>query len=69
MERVYCQAHGKNSYDKRGAEEVRNAAWRERKAALRIYECPDCGAWHVTSRDAEERGGRKRVTWRQTREK
>lgn len=46
MEREYC--NGKNRYDKRGAQTVRNQRRREGHVKLRIYYCQDCGGWHVT---------------------
>lgn len=46
MEREYC--NGKNRYDKRGAQTVRNQRRRDGHVKLRIYYCPDCGGWHVT---------------------
>lgn len=49
-ERQYCR--GKNVYDKRGAETVRNRRWEEDHVRLRIYNCPRCGGWHVTSKAA-----------------
>lgn len=44
----YCPVQGKNCYDKRGAETARNKRWREDHVRLRIYQCDDCGAWHLT---------------------
>lgn len=65
MQREYCQAHGKNAYDKRGAEEVRNAAWRDRHEALRVYCCPECRRWHVTKNvDRPKEKKPKRKMWR-----
>lgn len=47
-EREYCPAQGKNIYDKRGAETVRNDRWKRDRVKLRIYFCSDCKGWHVT---------------------
>ncbi len=51
--RVYCDEHGKNCYDKRGAETARNKRWKEDHVRLRMYNCPDCGEWHL-SEDTDE---------------
>ena len=56
MERQYC--NGKNMYDKRGAETVRNERMRESHTPLRIYHCDDCGHWHVTHKAARYNGRR-----------
>lgn len=51
MKRTTCNKIG---YTKREAESQRNALShrqsrrRGRVKALRIYECPDCGTWHLT---------------------
>lgn len=47
-ERLYCPEQGKNIYDKRGAETVRNDRWKRDRVKLRIYFCADCKGWHVT---------------------
>lgn len=47
-ERHYCPEQGKNTYDKRGAETVRNKRWKEDRVKLRIYHCRECQGWHVT---------------------
>lgn len=46
MEREFC--NGKNAYDKRGAETIRNKRWREDRVRLRLYHCDECGKWHLT---------------------
>lgn len=47
-ERAYCPEQGKNIYDKRGAETVRNKRWKDDHVKLRVYYCRDCNGWHVT---------------------
>lgn len=44
--------NGKPCYDKRTAETARNRRLRGQKAPdyLRIYHCPKCNHWHLTSR-------------------
>lgn len=58
---TWCEAHQKNGYDKRGAETVRNKRWKEDHEALRIYACPECGAWHVTSKARPPKGKGRRL--------
>lgn len=41
---------GKNAYRSRSeAERVRRSVYRQRTRRLRIYHCPDCHMWHLTS--------------------
>lgn len=40
--------HGKPGYDKKTAVTARNKRYKEDKIKLRIYECPECGKWHLT---------------------
>ncbi len=42
---------GKVCYSKRDAQARRNVKLRHKRDAktLRIYNCPDCGQWHLTS--------------------
>lgn len=58
---TYCDAHQKNGYDKRGAETVRNKRWNEDREVLRIYPCPECGLWHVTSKARPPKGKGRRL--------
>jgi hypothetical protein len=46
---------GKQCYDKRGAESARNRRLRGRNAPdyLRIYHCPRCNCWHLTSKETQ----------------
>ena len=45
----YCPNSGKVCYDKRGAQTAKNARFKQSHAKLRIYDCPHCGYWHLTS--------------------
>ena len=47
----YCEKNGYPS--RRRAEAVRNSVYKQRKARLRIYECPKCHLWHLTSQIGE----------------
>lgn len=44
-----CPATDKPCYDKRGAVTAANRRRHEDRVRLRVYPCPDCGAWHLTS--------------------
>ena len=43
----YCK--GKPSYDKKGALTAKNKRWIDDRIRLRVYHCPDCNLWHLTS--------------------
>jgi hypothetical protein len=43
----YCM--GKVIYDKKGALTVKNKRFEEDHVPLRIYPCPVCHGWHLTS--------------------
>ena len=45
---INCSS-GKNGYSKSQAVGVRNGIYKERPAKLRIYFCPECFMWHLTS--------------------
>jgi hypothetical protein len=45
------RCRGKRKYDKKGAVTVKNDRMRRAHTPLRVYNCPDCHGWHVTSRD------------------
>lgn len=45
----YCRE--KVIYDKRGAITAKNRRFEEDKVALRIYHCPFCNGWHLTSQN------------------
>lgn len=46
---TYCQGNGKVRFSKREAETARNRRMEEDHAELRIYQCPYCNDWHLTS--------------------
>lgn len=39
----------KNGYTKTQVYNVRTSIYKHRKTKLRVYECPDCGKYHLTS--------------------
>lgn len=45
-----CWKMNKQSYDKRGAQTVKNQRERNSGTSLRIYECEFCNHWHLTSK-------------------
>lgn len=45
----YCPESGKVMYDKKGAATAANARRHESHERLRIYPCPACRTWHLTS--------------------
>jgi len=54
---VYC--NGKRRYGSRNeAERTRDWRWEESHVRLRVYECPICFDWHLTS-DVENKVRRK----------
>lgn len=46
----YCPTTGKPCYDKKAAVSAKNARWDEAHVKLRIYPCPHCRCWHLTSK-------------------
>lgn len=44
----YC--HEKPMYDKKSAETAKNRRWKYERIKLRIYQCPECDFWHLTSK-------------------
>jgi len=40
---------GKPCYDKRAAISARNKRWKDDRIRLRVYPCPICNKWHLTS--------------------
>lgn len=53
IQKFNCQ--NKNRYDKKGAISARNLFWRKQHKELRIYHCPICNHWHLTSLIYERR--------------
>lgn len=45
----YELCRGKRVYDKKGALTAKNKRFNDDHVALRIYECPVGGHWHLTS--------------------
>jgi len=45
-----CSMSGKNMYDKKSAQSESNRRYEKEHSLLRIYECPYCNTWHLTSR-------------------
>lgn len=50
--RRYC--YGKPVYDKRAAQTAKNKRMDEGHVRLRIYNCPFCNGWHLTSQVNEK---------------
>lgn len=48
MANEYC--NNKRKYDKKGAVSASNKRMREDRISLRIYPCPKCKGWHLTSK-------------------
>lgn len=46
----HCPETGKPCYDKKTAVTAKNQRWDEDHIKLRIYPCPHCRAWHLTSK-------------------
>lgn len=42
--------HGKNKYSKNEAQRMKGIIGRGRDKAMRIYECEECGKWHLTKK-------------------
>lgn len=51
----FCPTSGKTMFDKKGATTAANYRYQEDHTALRIYPCPFCRAWHLTSRINQQR--------------
>lgn len=41
---------GKVAYDKKGAQSAKNLRYKQDHVQLRIYSCPKCNMWHLTSK-------------------
>jgi hypothetical protein len=50
-QRAKCDRTGKTCFDKKSAVTAKNKREREDHETLRIYECPHCGAWHLTHQE------------------
>lgn len=46
---TYCHDSDKVMFDKKGARTAANDRFRREHEALRIYPCPACKCWHLTS--------------------
>ena len=46
----FCVISGKACYDKKGAVTAANKRWDDAYVKLRVYPCPDCNWWHLSSR-------------------
>lgn len=44
-----CIVSGKVIYDKKGAQSSKNSRFDADHVPLRIYPCPHCSGWHLTS--------------------
>lgn len=55
MEQDIC-VH-KSKYSKKTAQTVRNKRIQDGEKYLRIYNCPNCGSWHLTHKQHEKREG------------
>ena len=44
----------KECYDKKTAKTILNKCKKEHRPECRIYECPECNAWHLTSEEEYE---------------
>lgn len=44
----YCKT-GKPIYDKKTAITAKNKRYRDAHEKLRIYHCPECNGWHLSS--------------------
>lgn len=52
---AHSECDGKNVYQKRTAQQVVNRRAREGERGLRIYQCPRCNYWHLTSKEYDPR--------------
>lgn len=46
----YCETSGKVMFSKKDAATAANKRFKEDHEELRIYPCPYCSHWHLTSR-------------------
>ena len=46
-----CEKTGKVKFDKKNAQTAKNKRYNEDHVGLRIYPCPFCDGWHLTSQE------------------
>ena len=44
------KCRGKTIFDKKGALTSKNDRYKKDHVRLRVYQCPDCNHWHLSSR-------------------
>jgi len=44
------KCRGKTIFDKKGALTSKNDRYKKDHVKLRVYQCPDCNHWHLSSR-------------------
>ena len=49
----------KRGYDKKGAQTMKNVLLKQGVQYLRIYPCPICNNWHLTSKKNNTRNGKR----------
>ncbi len=49
-QKVRESCKSKKPYDKKGAQTIRNFLYQKEHKELKIYPCPICKKWHLTSR-------------------
>ena len=54
----------KEKFDKKTAKTILNKCKKEHRPECRIYECPECNAWHLTSEEEYEDKTNNRLLYR-----